>query len=212
MKLKVSAAAKILGVSSSTVVSWENKRLITSEKTPGGHRLFDKEEILQFKERYTNDPSIIHNEKIKAGEVAKIMGAKTRSAVDYWVEKGLITSERTPGGQRLFDKETILRLKQSIESDPNILKKRNFKLSETAKANIREGIRKNRYTEEYAKKLSVTKQGTKNPFARLTEAEVVVIRELFATGKWSHQALAERYNVARTTISDILHRRTWKHL
>ena len=90
--------------------------------------------------------------------------------------------------------------------------KRNYKMSEEAKNNIRNGINNKRYTEDYAKKLSVTKLGTANPQSKLTIDQVLEIRKLYDTGNWTHQAIADKFKVKRTTISDIINRRTWNHI
>lgn len=90
--------------------------------------------------------------------------------------------------------------------------KKDYIMSDKAKENIRQGINEKRYTEEYAQKLSDTKKGTKNHQSKLTEKQVIEIRNLHKTGQWSHQAIADRYNVKRPTISDIINKRTWKHI
>lgn len=49
--------------------------------------------------------------------------------------------------------------------------------------------------------------------ARLTEADVVEIRRVAAShGRGSGVALAQRYGVSKSTICDILARRTWRHV
>ena len=48
--------------------------------------------------------------------------------------------------------------------------------------------------------------------AKLTEADVLRIRELRATDHTRLSDLAAAYGVAVTTISGILHRRTWHHI
>lgn len=46
--------------------------------------------------------------------------------------------------------------------------------------------------------------------AKMTWAQVREIRRLYATGDWTHQALADRYGVARRTISHIISGNRWK--
>ncbi len=48
--------------------------------------------------------------------------------------------------------------------------------------------------------------------AKLSEKQVKEIRELYKPWEFSQAMLAERYGVARSTIEDILHRRTWTHI
>ena len=54
-------------------------------------------------------------------------------------------------------------------------------------------------------------KGTTNPMARLTEDEVIEIRDLFADG-WTHSQLAEEFNIHRITALNIVNRKTWKHI
>jgi hypothetical protein len=54
--------------------------------------------------------------------------------------------------------------------------------------------------------------GEANGNARLTEADVLEIRRLWATGQYTKAALARRYGVGRKAISDVVERRKWKHI
>ena len=53
-------------------------------------------------------------------------------------------------------------------------------------------------------------RGEKSVNAKLTEEQVRVIRA--NPDKKTHRELAEEYGVAETTISKIIHRKSWKHL
>ena len=53
--------------------------------------------------------------------------------------------------------------------------------------------------------------GSKNGKAKLTESEVLLIRQLFNSGL-SKKELAKRFGVAITTIERIVNRQTWKHV
>jgi DNA-binding XRE family transcriptional regulator len=90
--------------------------------------------------------------------------------------------------------------------------KRNYTMTKQAKENIRNGINEKRYSEEYALKLSKNKLGSKNPQVKLSVEQVLAIRKLYESNDWTQQALADRYEVKRTTIADIVNRRTWKHI
>jgi hypothetical protein len=48
--------------------------------------------------------------------------------------------------------------------------------------------------------------------AKLTEDDVREIRRLYATGNFSYQELALKFGVVKTTIIDIVRRKTWKHI
>ena len=54
-------------------------------------------------------------------------------------------------------------------------------------------------------------KGTKNPNAKLTEADVRAIRRRKEAGA-THMELAEEYGVTKTTISMIHNRKLWSHV
>lgn len=85
-------------------------------------------------------------------------------------------------------------------------------LSPEKRANILYGQRNNRYSPEYAKKLSDTKLGTINPQSKLTEKDIVEIRKLWATGNYTTTTIADKYPVSRQSIADIVYGRTWKQV
>lgn len=65
--------------------------------------------------------------------------------------------------------------------------------------NIRDAVKKNRHS-----------KGSTNGHAKLTEENVLIIKSLI--GKIPINNIATRFNVAKSTISDIKFSRTWKHL
>lgn len=46
----------------------------------------------------------------------------------------------------------------------------------------------------------------------LTDSLVVYMRSLYAKGNWTHAELAEVFDVDVSTVSDIIKRRSWKHI
>ncbi|WP_083856625.1 helix-turn-helix domain-containing protein [Nitrolancea hollandica] len=54
--------------------------------------------------------------------------------------------------------------------------------------------------------------GSTNGSSKLTELEVLAIRQLYAAGGISQRALGKRYKVSRTMISNIVSGKYWKHL
>lgn len=56
------------------------------------------------------------------------------------------------------------------------------------------------------------KQGDEHPQAKLTEADVVTIRERYACGPVSMASLAAEYGVSKSNIEHIIHRRRWTHV
>lgn len=56
-----------------------------------------------------------------------------------------------------------------------------------------------------------TLQGSKHPNAKLTEDQVLLIRQLAADGL-TRDALEKRFGVSKKTISDIVCRKTWRQI
>jgi len=54
-------------------------------------------------------------------------------------------------------------------------------------------------------------RGEAHPKAKLTEAEVLKIRELYDKG-FSPRILARNFSVSLWNIKEIIRRKTWKHL
>ena len=65
-------------------------------------------------------------------------------------------------------------------------------------------------TEEHKRNLSVARSGEGGSNSILTWEDVREIRRLYATGDYTQQCLADRWNVHIMTINDILKYRTWK--
>ena len=63
----------------------------------------------------------------------------------------------------------------------------------------------------YKTKLIVMKKGEEAANAKLTEAEVLEIRKLYAEGR-TQQSLADQFNIGRGTIGKITTRRIWTHI
>jgi len=55
-------------------------------------------------------------------------------------------------------------------------------------------------------------RGTKVNSAKLTEAEVLEIRQIHAAGEMGCRRLAKRFGVNKSTMCSILNGKTWKHL
>ncbi len=53
--------------------------------------------------------------------------------------------------------------------------------------------------------------GSKHCLAKLTEAEVLEMRTLWADG-WLQKILAQRFHVSTGTVCQIVHRKHWKHI
>jgi hypothetical protein len=62
------------------------------------------------------------------------------------------------------------------------------------------------------KKIKSAKRGSENVTAKLTDQDVLRIREIYLTKKYSHIKLAEMYNISKSNVYSILKRNTWKHI
>lgn len=56
------------------------------------------------------------------------------------------------------------------------------------------------------------KRGTDNHLSKLTDEQVSDIRNLYATGRFTYQILANHYQVTASCIGAIITRETWSHL
>jgi hypothetical protein len=54
--------------------------------------------------------------------------------------------------------------------------------------------------------------GVQNPEAKLTDAQVVVIRERYATGEVDQASLAAEFNVSKSLIGLITNGKVWSHV
>lgn len=55
-------------------------------------------------------------------------------------------------------------------------------------------------------------RGQNKPNTKLTDADVLSIRERFKPKKVTRQMLADEYGIAAATVKDIILRKSWKHL
>lgn len=120
------------------------------------------------------------------------------------------------------EKMRIAKLGKELSEDTKKkmgLSKKGKKFSKDAARRIRDGIRSKRYTQEYAKKLSLSKLGVTNHQAILNDSIIRKIRDEYniALSKGHKKTamqyvLADKYSVKRSTISDIVLNKTWKHV
>ena len=59
---------------------------------------------------------------------------------------------------------------------------------------------------------NVVMAGEANGEAKLTDAKVLKIRQLYAADKGTHRSLAAQFGVAKSSVGRILRRTHWKHL
>lgn len=76
-----------------------------------------------------------------------------------------------------------------------------------------------RSSAEYSEKIRITQLGESNTSSKLNESEVLTIREIYnnavSSGRKKYETeltLSKDFGVGRSTISDIVKGRTWKHI
>lgn len=79
-------------------------------------------------------------------------------------------------------------------------------------SHLREGTHQENMNDKAVRNRCNPPRGEANVTAKLTEAQIIEIRNKYAFHKISHRQLAKEYKVEKTTISKIINRKTWKHL
>lgn len=67
-------------------------------------------------------------------------------------------------------------------------------------------------SEWHKQRISESCIGSKNKASKLTEKDVLSIRDLYESGDYTHISLSKQYGVTKSNITSILNRRTWKHI
>lgn len=68
------------------------------------------------------------------------------------------------------------------------------------------------YGRTHTEEIKNNSRGENNKKSKLTVIEVLEIRQKYATGNYTHQELADMYNITRWNVTHILNRRTWNHI
>lgn len=75
----------------------------------------------------------------------------------------------------------------------------------TSKDNVRDSVIKGRH-------ISITLLGQARPNSRLTELQIIEIRNRYSIGTETYSSLATIFKVDQSTIGNIVNRRQWKHI
>lgn len=86
------------------------------------------------------------------------------------------------------------------------------KMSEAAMGEKNHMYGKKISEETRQKKIKSAKRGSENVSSKLTEQDVLKIRELHLTEKYTCKKLSNMYNVSTNNIYSILKRNSWKHI
>jgi hypothetical protein len=74
------------------------------------------------------------------------------------------------------------------------------------------GLRADNNADMVAKKRARKARGEAAGRAKLTDVAVLAIRVAYSRGGADYRVLADTYGVGKTTIGNVIQRRTWKHL
>lgn len=86
--LRTAEVMQLLNVSGETVYNWVRAGRVKSTQTPGGHHLYEASQFVAL---------VADGTPLSTGEVMRLLGINQR-AVRWLREKGVITSNMTPGG------------------------------------------------------------------------------------------------------------------
>jgi hypothetical protein len=76
--------------------------------------------------------------------------------------------------------------------------------------NLRWGTQKQNSADRWPQ--GTVQLGSNHPRSIFTEQQVIKIRELFATGKYTQKQLAKQFNCSISAIKGIWRRRIWTHV
>lgn len=61
-------------------------------------------------------------------------------------------------------------------------------------------------------RLKVNTKGEKNGFSKLTESQVIKMKQLLAEGSLTQKTIGSQFNISRSTVKDIKSGRRWGHI
>jgi hypothetical protein len=79
-------------------------------------------------------------------------------------------------------------------------------------AHLKEGTKQDNSTDMVNKGRGNGPKGEKQHLSKLTEKQVLEIREKYSQGGTTHQKLGDEYGVQHSTISDIVNYKLWTHI
>ncbi len=114
----------------------------------------------------------------------------------------------SPMKGRNHTEETLRRLSEYASKQPRTEQHR-FNIAKALFGRVRSEEERRNISKGTAER---TPRGENVNFAKLTERDVIEIRARYARGRESSTKLAEIYGVYHSTILNIVHRKTWKHI
>jgi len=152
-----------------------------------------------------------------ARKTSDVMRGRTHSDES----KRKMSESRSGENHRMFGKhhsdETKRKISESLSGENNPMFGKSHsdetkrKMSESLSGENNPMFGKS-HSDESKRKISEYRSGEKGSNSRLTENDVLEIREMYATGEYLQSELAEMFDCARRNISSIVNRETWKHI
>lgn len=165
-----------------------------------------QEHLRTASDKSNNGFSVIHSAILKYGKDSfefiisehYSSSAEVNQAEKYWIsflrESGIVLYNQTDGGDGLAG------LKFTDEHRQRI--------SNSSKGKIFGPVARMKMSA--AKKFIFA--GSKNVKAKLTDEQIIRIRELYRSGKYSHRELGKIFGVKHSTIGKIIRRELWPHI
>lgn len=77
---------------------------------------------------------------------------------------------------------------------------------------LRAGTQTENISDMYKRNRAVDNSGENSAHAKVTEKEVIEIREKYYKDNITQSQLSKMYNLSQPSVNEIIHRRTWKHI
>lgn len=88
MKMAITEAAKFLGVDISTLRRWEDEGKIKPERTRGGHRRYDKDELLSLSNKRKNIKLTIAYARVSSSDQKEDLERQIKNVSSYCIARG----------------------------------------------------------------------------------------------------------------------------
>lgn len=88
MKMAITEAAKFLGVDISTLRRWEDAGKIKSERTKGGHRRYDKDELLSISNKRKNIKLTVAYARVSSSDQKEDLERQISNVSAYCIARG----------------------------------------------------------------------------------------------------------------------------
>ena len=88
MLLSIKEASDFLGVSISTLRRWEEEKRLIPEKTAGGHRRYDRDKLIRFKNKETGNRITIAYARVSSSDQKEDLERQKDSLSNYCAARG----------------------------------------------------------------------------------------------------------------------------